>query len=111
MLTIALAAGVLGIVIYAIGFDTTRTAASTAGGGAKRVATSSAAAGAAGVGLGLQFGNELFQLLIMDPFAGTTVLAGVAGALGIGGYLGGITMAQFLLIGVGITGLVAIWRY
>jgi len=47
---------------------------------------------------------------MMEPFAVTTILAGIGGALGIEGMLGGISGLQYLLIGVTLFAGVVIYR-
>lgn len=101
-ITAVIALGVVGLVIYAVGVERSRSAAATAAGGARRAATSGIGAGLAGVGLGLQFGNDLLMAIMAEPFALTTALAGVMGALGIEGFLGDISGLQFLLIGFAV---------
>lgn len=86
-------------VIYAIGLEETKQAATTVGGKTKRAATSTAGAGLMGAGIGMQLGAEIIQAGMAEPFAVTTIIAGVAGALGIGGVLE-ISGLQFLLIGI-----------
>ena len=107
MLTAALGLVALGVLVYVVGVEQTQEAAARAGSGAKRAgsglkrgATSSVAAGAAGAGLGLQFGNDLLNLVLAEPGFSLAALTGIFGALGTGGFLGNITGVQFLLIGV-----------
>jgi len=89
-------------VVMVVGTSRTASAAGTAGSGARRVVTSSWTAGLAGVGAGLEIGYQLLQAISMEPFAATTAIAGIMGALGIEGFLGDITGIQFLLIGFSI---------
>lgn len=107
MLTAALGVLAVGAVVYAVGVERSRDAASrsgsaatTAGGAASRAAQSSVAAGAAGLGIGLQFGNDLISAILADPGWAVAGLAGLAGSLGTGGYLGDLSGAQFLLAGL-----------
>ncbi|EMA01818.1 hypothetical protein C437_15401 [Haloarcula vallismortis ATCC 29715] len=102
MATALLAAVAVVGVVVALGTDRTASAAGTAASGTKRVATSSWTAGLAGAGIGLEMGNQLVMAISAEPFAFTTMLAGVAGALGIEGLLGNISGIQFLLIGISI---------
>ena len=98
--TAILAVIAVGVIIYAVGVERTSAAATTAASGTKRVATSSYTAGAAGLGIGMQLGYELMMAIAQEPFALTTVIAGVTGALGIEGMLGGVSGLQYLLIGI-----------
>ncbi|OYR65882.1 hypothetical protein [Halorubrum ezzemoulense] len=102
MSAVTLALGVLavGTLVYAVGVDESREAAARAGSGVKRGATSGVAAGAAGAGLGLQFGDQLFNAILAEPGFALAAVTGFFGALGTGGFLGEITAVQFLLIGV-----------
>jgi hypothetical protein len=95
----------LGTAVYAAGIERSRDAAASAAGAGRRAASSGVAAGAAGLGLGLQFGNDLVMAVMAEPFAVTTALAGVMGALGIEGVLG-ISGLQFLAIGFSVFALV-----
>lgn len=101
MSTVTLGLGLLavGALIYFVGIDESREAAARAGSGVRRGATSSVAAGAAGAGLGLQFGDQLVSAILTEPGFALTAVAGVMGALGIEGFLGDISGLQFLLIG------------
>ena len=103
--TAVLAVLAAGVVVYALGVERTTAAASTAASGTKRVATSGYTAGAAGIGIGMQLGYELMMAIAQEPFALTTAIAGLAGALGIEGLLGGISGLQYLLIGIAAFGL------
>lgn len=96
----------LGAAVYGAGIERSRNAAATAAGAGRRAASSGVAAGAAGLGIGLQFGNELVMAVMSDPFAATTALAGVMGALGIEGILD-VTGVQYLAIG--FTAFVAVY--
>ena len=109
MSTLTLALGVLavGAIVYALGVERTRdaastagSAASTAGGAASRAARSSATAGLAGLGIGLQFGNDLLTAILAEPGFALAAVAGGFGALGTGGFLGDLSGVQFLLIGL-----------
>ena len=107
MLTAALGLVAVGVLVYVVGVEETQEAAARAGSGARRAgsglkrgATSSAAAGAAGAGLGLQFGSDLLNLILAEPGFSLAAVTGVFGALGTGGFLGNISGVQFLLIGV-----------
>lgn len=102
MLTAALGIVAVGALIYAVGFEESREAAARAGGGIKRGATSSVAAGAAGAGIGLQFGDQLITALVSEPGFALAAITGVLGSLGTGGYLGDITGVQFALIGFAV---------
>ncbi len=110
MTTAFLALLALGAVVLVVGVDTTKSAAKTAGGVTKEAADTTAGWGLAGVLGGLQLGGELFAAMAMEPFAVTTALAGIAGALGIEGMLGGISGLQFLLIGVTIFAVVVLYQ-
>lgn len=101
-ITAVLALGVVAIVVYAVGVERSRDAAASAAGTASRAARSGTAAGIAGLGVGLQFGNDLLMAIMAEPFALTTALAGIMGALGIEGVLGDIGGVQFILIGFGV---------
>jgi hypothetical protein len=101
-ITAILAIGVVGLVVYAAGVERSRDAAASAAGTATRAARSGTAAGLAGLGVGLQFGNDLLMAIMAEPFALTTALAGIMGALGIEGFLGDIGGLQFILIGFGV---------
>ncbi|WP_281195837.1 hypothetical protein [Halorubrum sp. F4] len=107
MLTVALGIVAVGALVYAVGVEESReaaaragSAASTAGSAASRGARSGAVAGAAGLGIGIQFGNDLVTAILAEPGWFVAAIAGLAGSLGTGGYLGSLTGAQFLLIGV-----------
>ncbi len=111
MTTTLLALLALGAVVAVVGVETTKSAATTAGSKTKSLADTTAGWGIAGALGGLQLGGELAAMFVMEPFAFTTIIAGVAGALGIEGMLGGISGLQFALIGVTVTAAVAYWRY
>jgi len=98
--TLALGVVALGALVYFVGVDESREAAARAGSGVKRGATSGVAAGAAGAGLGLQFGDQIVNAVLSDPGFALAAVAGFFGSLGTGGFLGDITAVQFLLIGV-----------
>lgn len=98
--TLGLGLLAVGALVYAVGVDESREAAARAGSGVKRGAMSSVAAGAAGAGLGLQFGDQLLSAILSDPGFALAAVTGFFGALGTGGFLGEITAVQFLLIGV-----------
>lgn len=100
--TLLLAVIALGAVVLVLGTERTAAAAGTAASGTKQVATSSWTAGVAGLGIGLELGYQIVQAVAMEPFAFTTALAGLFGALGIEGYLGDLTGVQFLLIGLAV---------
>ncbi|OYR68756.1 hypothetical protein DJ79_05095 [Halorubrum ezzemoulense] len=113
MSAVTLALGVLavGALVYAVGVDESREAAARAGSGVKRGATSGVAAGAAGAGLGLQFGDQLLNAILAEPGFALAAVTGFLGALGTGGFLGDITAVQFLLIGVVVfIGAFAVFR-
>lgn len=105
--TLALGVVAIGALVYAVGVEESREAAARAGygakragSGAKRAASSGVAAGALGAGLGLQFGNDLFNAILAEPGFALAAVTGALGALGTGGFLGDITAVQFGLIGV-----------
>ena len=107
MLTAALGLVLVGVLVYVVGIDETKSAAARAGSGTKRAgsgvkraATSTAAAGVAGAGVGLQFGDQLVNAILAEPGFALTAVTGIFGALGTGGYLGDLTGVQFLLIGL-----------
>lgn len=108
MTTFLLGVAALAAVIYAIGVDTTRNAVTTAGSKTKRAATTSTGAALGGIGFGAQLGYEVIQAGMMEPFAVTTIIAGITGFLGIEGMLGGLSGVQYLLIGVAIFAVVAV---
>jgi len=115
VMTAVIGFAALAAVIYAVGVDRTRNAAATGAGAAKtggqyakKAATSTTGLAVGGLGAGLQIGAEVVRAGMMEPFAVTTILAGVAGALGIEGMLGGITGLQYLLIGVALFAAVLI---
>jgi len=97
--TILLSVIAVGAVIYTVGTERTAEAAGTAAGATKRVATSGITLGAAGAIGGIEIGNQLLQAIAAEPFAFTTAVAGIMGALGIEGFLAPLTGPQFLLIG------------
>lgn len=114
MLTAAIGILAVGAVVYAVGVDKTKMAATRAGSGARRAGSGvagsvskGALAGVAGLGAGLQFGNDLFAAILADPGFSLAAVTGFLGALGTGGYLGDITGIQFLLIGVIV--FVGVW--
>ncbi|OYR55528.1 hypothetical protein DJ73_02175 [Halorubrum sp. Ea1] len=98
--TIALAVVAIGAIVYVAGVERTQAAAAKAGSGAKRATQSTAAAGIAGAGLGLQFGDQLLNAILAEPGFAFAAVAGIFGGLGTGGFLGGISALQFLLVGV-----------
>lgn len=102
MSTATLILGVLaiGAIVYVAGIERTQAAATKAGSGVKRAGRSSAVAGAAGAGLGLQFGDQLFSAIVTEPGFALAAVTGIFGTLGTGGYLGDITAIQFALAGV-----------
>ncbi|WP_066415376.1 hypothetical protein [Halorubrum aethiopicum] len=111
MLTLALGLAAVGALVYFVGLEESReaasragstagSAASTAGSAASRGLRSTAAAGVFGAGVGIQYGNELVNAILADPGWAVAAVAGIAGALGTGGFLGSLTGVQFLLIGV-----------
>ena len=102
MLTAALGIIAIGALIYAVGFEESREAAARAGGGIRRGATSSVAAGAAGAGIGLQFGDQILNAVLAEPGFALAAITGVLGSLGTGGYLGDLTGVQFALIGFAV---------
>lgn len=104
--TLLLAVIATGIVVWALGVERTKDATKRAGSGAKRAASSTAGLAMFGAGAGMQLGVELVNAGMAEPFAVTTILAGIAGTLGIAGYLPDLSAAQFLLIGIGIFALV-----
>lgn len=97
--TLALGVVAIGALVYFVGVDSTRMAAAKTGKTIRSNANRSLAAGAAGAGLGIQFGNDLFQAILAEPGFALTAVAGVMGALGIEGFLGDISGLQFALIG------------
>lgn len=99
-ITVLLAVIAIGGLVYAVGVEESKSAATTAGRGARRAASSGWTAGIAGVGIGIEVGYQIIQAIAADPFAATTAVAGLFGALGIEGLLGDISGIQFLLIGV-----------
>ncbi len=99
MTTLALGLVAIGAVVYFVGLDSTATAAAKTGKGVRRRVNRGLLAGVAGAGLGLQFGNDLFQAIVAEPGFALTAVAGIMGALGIEGFLGDIGGLQFLLIG------------
>ncbi len=109
-LTFVLALVALGAVVYAVGLDTTKQA--TVGGArtAKRVGQTTTARATAGFLGGIAIAEQLALAAMMEPFAVTTILAGIGGALGIEGMLGGISGLQYLLIGVTLFAGVVIYR-
>ena len=100
MLTAVLGLAAVAVLVFAVGVEETREAASRAGSGVRRGATSSVAAGAAGAGLGLQFGDQLLTAILSEPGFALAAVAGIFGSLGTGGFLGELTGIQFLLIGL-----------
>ena len=97
--TIALMLVAVGAVVYFVGIDSTRMAAARTGSRLRSTASRQVAAGAAGAGVGLQFGADLFNAVLAEPGFALTAVAGIMGGLGIGGFLGEISALQFLLIG------------
>jgi hypothetical protein len=97
--TLGLGLIALGAIVYFVGVDSTKTAATKAGGTVRNNVNRSVALGAGGALAGLQFGDQLVSAIITDPGFALTAVAGVMGALGIEGYLGEISGLQFLLIG------------
>jgi hypothetical protein len=100
VLTAVLGLAAVAVLVFAVGLEETREAASRAGSSVKRSATSSVAAGAAGAGLGLQFGDQLLTAILSEPGFALAAVAGIFGSLGTGGFLGELTGVQFLLIGL-----------
>jgi hypothetical protein len=98
--TLGLGVVAIGALVYAVGVERSRAAASKAGSGVKRGATSSVAAGAAGAGLGLQFGGDLVNAILAEPGFTLAAVTGIFGSLGTGGLLGDVTGGQFLLAGL-----------
>jgi hypothetical protein len=105
--TVVLGLVAVGALIYAVGINRSREAAARAGSGARSAATSGVAVGGAGAAVGLQYGNDLITAVLSEPGFALTAVAGVMGALGIEGALGGITGTQFLLIG--FAAFVLVW--
>lgn len=81
----------VGLTVKAIGYERIREGL-----------TRTRALAVAGFSGGIMFGQEVVMTLISDPFAGTTLLAGVGGAL-----LGGVTRMQLAMLVVVI--VLAIW--
>lgn len=100
MLTAVLGVLAIGALVYAIGLEESREAATRAGSAASRGARSTAAAGVGGTVLGIQFGNDLVNAILAEPGFALAAVTGVFGSLGTGGYLGDLSGLQFLLIGV-----------
>jgi len=101
---VAMTTAVLGLVavaalVFVIGVDSTRTAATKAGGTVRSKVNRSVALGAGGALAGLQFGDQLVNAIFAEPGFALTAVAGIMGALGIEGVLGDISGLQFLLIG------------
>ncbi len=114
MLTAGLGLLAVGALIYAIGVDETRSAAARTASGARRAGSgvasgvsTGALAGVAGIGAGLQFGNDLITAILMEPGFSLAAVTGIFGALGTGGFLGDLTGAEFVLIGFVI--FVGVW--
>ena len=109
MSPVTLALGVLavGALVYVVGVERSRDAAARAGsaassgaGAATRAVSTSAAAGVAGLGVGLQFGDDLITAVLSEPGFALAAVTGIFGSLGTGGYLGDLSGLQFLLIGL-----------
>ena len=92
----------VGGIIAVVGLSETASAAGTAASTTRRVATSTITQLLAGIGIGLELGNQLLMAISAEPFALTTAIAGIMGALGIEGVLGDISGLQFLLIGFSV---------
>lgn len=110
MTTAVLALAALAVAVYAIGVSRTRQAVGSAAGTARGAATRGRMEILGGLGAGLMFGEQVIQAILNNPYGLTTIIAGVAGALGIEGLLAPITGPQFLLIGFLIFAGVAFWR-
>ena len=98
--TLGLGLIALGAIVYFVGVDSTKTAATKAGGTVRNNVNRSVALGAGGAIAGLQFGDQLVNAILAEPGFALTAVAGIMGALGIGGFLGDISALQFLLIGI-----------
>lgn len=108
-ITIGLVLLLVGLVVYVVGVDRTRDAASRTASGTKRVATSSVTMIGAGAAGGLAAGDAIAQFLMQDP---GTIIAGVTGILGYLGLSGELQMTplQYALIVVVLIIGFAAWR-
>jgi len=98
-LTLGLGIALVGVVVYALGVDRTKEAASRTGGSLKRAAKSSYGLAVAGATSGLMVGDALLQFVASDP---ATLIAGLLGGIGtlsLGGVLN-LSATQYGLIAV-----------
>jgi len=98
--TLGLGLIALAAIVYVVGVDSTKAAATKAGGTVRSNVNRSVAVGAGGALAGLQFGDQLVNAILAEPGFALTAVAGIAGALSIEGFLGDISGLQFLLIGL-----------
>lgn len=98
--TLGLGLVALGAIVYFVGVDSTKAAATKAGGTVRNNVNRSVAVGAGGALAGLQFGDQLVNAILAEPGFAMTAVAGIVGALGIEGLLGDVSGLQFLLIGL-----------
>lgn len=100
-ITLALALGVVGLLVYAAGIDRTKSAAATTASTTKRAASSTFTLAATGAMTGLAAGDALFQFVASDPATLIAAITGILGTLGLGGVVD-LTATQFALIAMGM---------
>jgi hypothetical protein len=100
-ITIALGLGFIGVLVYAVGFERTTTAAKGGASKVKKGVRSSYGLAAAGAASGLMAGDALVQFVASDPATLIAAVTGIVGTLGIGGVLD-LTALQYAMIAGGL---------